>query len=134
MSALTDRLLVSFDGETPHETTVRSFCSDNAGDRSLCRRARALSRGEHFVAGGGAAPRVAVVHLPANATKRERQYKHVLASSLASGKPEKVAVRIAAATVNKYRAEHAGDDGPRLVTEGGSRRQWFPGKKRRARR
>ncbi len=37
--------------------------------------------------------------------KRERQYEHVKESEEARGKPEKTAKRIAAATVNKTRAE-----------------------------
>jgi len=38
--------------------------------------------------------------------KRERQYQHIKEGAEASGKPEKVAERIAAATVNKERARH----------------------------
>jgi hypothetical protein len=69
-------------------------------------------------------------------SKRERQYKHVLSGSLASGKTPKTAVRIAAATVNKTRARLAKTGkGAALIGSGGSRRQWYPGKaaaKRRA--
>ena len=38
--------------------------------------------------------------------KRERQYQHIKEGAEAGGKPEKVAERIAAATVNKDRARH----------------------------
>ena len=38
--------------------------------------------------------------------KRERQYQHIKEGAEASGKSEKVAERIAAATVNKERARH----------------------------
>jgi len=38
--------------------------------------------------------------------KRERQYQHIKESAEARGKDEKVAERIAAATVNKDRARH----------------------------
>jgi hypothetical protein len=38
--------------------------------------------------------------------KRERQYQHIKEGAEASGKSEKVAERIAAATVNKDRARH----------------------------
>ena len=38
--------------------------------------------------------------------KRERQYQHIKEGAEASGKNEKVAERIAAATVNKDRARH----------------------------
>jgi plasmid stabilization system protein ParE len=38
--------------------------------------------------------------------KRERQYQHITESAEARGKDEKVAERIAAATVNKDRARH----------------------------
>jgi len=38
--------------------------------------------------------------------RRERQYRHIKEGAEASGKPEKVAERIAAATVNKDRARH----------------------------
>lgn len=62
-------------------------------------------------------------------SKLERQFKHILESSLDRGKPYEVAVRIAAATVNKQRAKHSRKgDGPKLVGKGGSRRQWYPGK------
>src|SRR3990167_8258102 len=62
-------------------------------------------------------------------SKRERQYKHVLASERAAGRSESTATRIAAATVNKTRRRLARKGrGPQLVTEGGSRRQWYPGK------
>lgn len=82
-------------------------------------------------------------------TKRERQYRHILASLLGRGLSRKRAEAIAAATVNKYRAKLARGyfrckkrrgrkicrrvRGPRLVTRGGSRNQWWPGKKRRRR-
>ena len=61
--------------------------------------------------------------------------KHILESMLDHGVPLKVALGRAAATVNKYRAKLARTRrGPRLVTEGGSRRQWYPGKKLSPRR
>jgi hypothetical protein len=62
-------------------------------------------------------------------TKRERQYKHVLENLLDSGKPLKVAERIAASVVNKTRRRFARKGrGPKLIKHGGSRRQWYPGK------
>lgn len=69
-------------------------------------------------------------------------FKHVLASYLERGLSRKRATQLAAATVNKYRAKLARGyvacrgrrcaykRGPRLVTRGGSRRQWYPGKVR----
>jgi hypothetical protein len=38
--------------------------------------------------------------------KRERQYEHIKESEKEQGRSEKTAERIAAATVNKTRAEH----------------------------
>ena len=83
-------------------------------------------------------------------SKRERQYEHVLASYLKRGYSKKVARSRAAATVNKYRARLARGyrackrrrgrswcttkRGPQLVTRGGSRRQWYPGKRRAMKR
>lgn len=64
-----------------------------------------------------------------SAPKLERMYAHILESSLDRGKTLKVAKRIAAATVNKHRAKRAKTGGPKLVGKGGSRRQWYPGKK-----
>jgi hypothetical protein len=59
----------------------------------------------------------------------ERMYKHVFESSLDRGQSMAAAARIAAATVNKHRAAHAGKKGrPKLVTKGGSRHQYYPGK------
>lgn len=61
---------------------------------------------------------------------RERQFKHILESCLDRGYSLDDAVEIAARTVNKYRAKLSRKkQGPRLVTKGGSRRQWWPGKK-----
>lgn len=63
--------------------------------------------------------------------KLERMYKRILESLLDRGRSLKVAERIAAATVNKRRARLARvRRGPRLVSRGGSRRQWYPGKRR----
>lgn len=65
---------------------------------------------------------------------RERQYHHVLEALINSGKPFLVAERIAAAVVNKQRAKDAATGkGPQLITKGGSRRQFYPGKRRGAR-
>jgi hypothetical protein len=44
--------------------------------------------------------------------KRQRQYEHIKKSLLARGKPEKVAKRIAGATVQKIRREK-GEAAPR---------------------
>ncbi len=82
-------------------------------------------------------------------SRRERMYKHVLESYLDRGYSLRTATARAAATVNKYRARLARGvrtctkrgrrkvcrtkRGPRLVTRGGSRRQWYPGKRRRVR-
>ncbi len=63
-------------------------------------------------------------------TTRERQYHHILERELDAGKPFKKAQSIAAGVVNKYRARQAAKHrGPKLITKGGSRRQWYPGKK-----
>lgn len=78
--------------------------------------------------------------------KLERMYKHVLESYLDRGYSLKTATARAAATVNKYRSKLARGvrscrkvrgrrtchtrRGPQLVTRGGSRRQWYPGKGR----
>ncbi len=62
-------------------------------------------------------------------TKLERQYKHIVESLMDRGKPLHIAERVAAAVVNKRRAKLArSGKGPRLVSRGGSRRQWYPGK------
>lgn len=84
-------------------------------------------------------------------TKLERMFKHVLESSLDQGHSLARAEQIAASTVNKHRASLARGRitckprrkpngrtvvhcrvarGPKLVRDGGSRRQWYPGKKR----
>jgi hypothetical protein len=63
-------------------------------------------------------------------TKRQRMYKHILESALDRGMDFYGAQRLAAATVNKFRARSASrHKGPKLVGRGGSRRQWYPGKK-----
>lgn len=78
--------------------------------------------------------------------KLERMYKHVLESYLDRGYSLKTAQARAAATVNKRRAQLARGvrrcrksrgrrvcrtlRGPKLVTRGGSRRQWYPRKRR----
>lgn len=74
---------------------------------------------------------------------RQRQFRHIVASLLARGRSRRQAEAIAAATVNKYRARLARGylrcrkrrcswrKGPRLVAQGGSRNQWWPGKKRK---
>jgi len=48
-----------------------------------------------------------VTHMPQKAwsPKRERQYEHIKQGEEQAGRPEKVAERIAAATVNKTRSE-----------------------------
>lgn len=62
-------------------------------------------------------------------TKRERQYKHIYESLIDRGKSLTVAARIAAATVNKYRAKLSkAHKGPKLIRQGGSRNQYYPGK------
>jgi hypothetical protein len=67
--------------------------------------------------------------------KRERQYQHIKEGALASGKKEKTAERIAAATVNKDRAR-AGESetaspsslrGPSPEKRGGQRSHQGPG-------
>lgn len=79
-------------------------------------------------------------------SRRERQYKHILESYLDRGYSVKEATARAAATVNKYRSRLARGvrtcttrrrrrvcrvrRGPRLVTRGGTRWQWYPGKRR----
>jgi hypothetical protein len=79
-------------------------------------------------------------------SKRERQYKHVLERALSDGLPLAEAQALAARVVNKERAARAKgklvcrptrkgvychvEQGPQLVGQGGSRRQWYPGKKR----
>ena len=82
---------------------------------------------------------------------RERQYKHVLEAALDAGKSWKDAQALAARVVNKERSRLARGkvvcrkrgrngvycrvkQGPQLVTRGGSRRQWYPGKRRAGRR
>lgn len=62
--------------------------------------------------------------------KLERMYNHVLASALESGKPYPLAARIAAATVNKHRNSRMEKGGTKLVSRGGRRNQWYPGKGR----
>lgn len=64
-------------------------------------------------------------HLPL----RERQYLHVLESALDRGASEKEAKTLAARVVNKRRAMLAKKRrGPRLISQGGTRRAWYPGK------
>lgn len=66
-----------------------------------------------------------------NPSVRERQYKHIFESLIERGMSEKKATRIAAATVNKTRSRFSKQGrGPKLVSRGGSRRQWYPGKGR----
>lgn len=83
-------------------------------------------------------------------TKLERMFVHVLESYLERGYSLKTAKSRAAATVNKRRAALSRGlrsckvkrgrrrcrilRGPRLVTRGGSRRQWYPGKRRAMKR
>ena len=77
--------------------------------------------------------------------KLVRMYHHVLESAMDSGWSYPVAVELAARTVNKHRAKLAHGyyategrgkkkhrvwkRGPKLVTRGGTRTQWWPGKK-----
>lgn len=65
--------------------------------------------------------------------KMERLYKHVLKSELAMGRSLRDAERIAAATVNKARSRRSRRGGVKLVSRGGSRRQWYPRKRRHRR-
>lgn len=53
----------------------------------------------------------------------ERMFKHIMRSELDRGRDLKTAIRIASATVNRYRAKHG-----LLVSEKG-RRGWYPGKR-----
>jgi hypothetical protein len=63
-------------------------------------------------------------------TRLQRMYKHILEASLDRGLDLTTAKRIAAGKVNQYRAKQAkAGKGPKLVGQGGSRRQWYPGKK-----
>ncbi len=78
--------------------------------------------------------------------KLERMYRHIVESYLDRGLSLKTAEARAAATVNKRRAvlsrgkrtcrrkrgrEYCRTQrGPKLIGRGGSRRQWYPGKKR----
>lgn len=65
----------------------------------------------------------------ATPSKRERQFKHVYESGVDRGLSHKAAEALAARVTNKQRAKDARvGKGPKLVTRGGSRRQWFPGK------
>ena len=58
-------------------------------------------------------------HLPGASPRRENQYEEIKKSESAAGKPAAEAKRIAAATVNKQRAEsgeaktHAGKPNPK---------------------
>ena len=79
-----------------------------------------------------------------------RMMRHIVESEIDRGRSPEVAARIAAATVNKRRAQLARGKlvcktrrgrvtctvkrGPKLVGQGGSRRQWYPGKKTRRER
>lgn len=76
-------------------------------------------------------------------TRRRRQYEHILDSFLERGMSMKLARKRAAMTVNAYRSRLATGywrckkrrcawkKGPRLVGHGGSRNQWWPGKRRK---
>lgn len=82
----------------------------------------------------------------AKLTRLERMYQHIVESYIDRGYSLKTAKARAAATVNKHRSQLAQGKrvckvrrgrkrcrtmrGPRLVTKGGSRRQWYPGKRR----
>ena len=124
------QLAVEPEDEKVFLTTVREFIRDNVEmDATEKRAIRALKPGDSpIIFGGGAAPFFKVW----SPSRRERQFKHVLASELAAGKSKKVATRIAAATVNKARAKAAKKGDPKLVGDGGSRRQWYPGKEKRS--
>jgi len=130
---LNRRLRVTPEGGKPRITTARKFLKETAHLEDLTSEVADLIKGERdsFIMQGKRKGEVTWVALAAapKPGKRERQYKHVLAGELAAGKSEKAATRIAAATVNKFRAARAASgQGPALVTEGGSRRQWYPGK------
>ena len=56
--------------------------------------------------------------------KLERMFKHIYGAERAAGATEQLALRVAAATVNQYRAQHG------LLIEDIGRRGWYPGKKR----
>lgn len=60
---------------------------------------------------------------------RARQFKHVLESALSRGATIAAAEELAARVTNKQRARSARAEGPQLVSRGGSRRQWYPGKR-----
>lgn len=69
-----------------------------------------------------------MAHVAARLPPRlERMFKHIYGAERANGATAAVAMRIAAATVNKYRAEHD------LLIEDIGRRGWWPGKRRRRR-
>ncbi len=120
--------------EAPFLTTVADFLRENrhAGSRgagllhsSDIRAIRAMRAGDSPLTFGNVR-----VWVP---SKRERQYVHVLASLLEQGRSEKVAKRIAGAVANKTRAKLARQGrAPKLVSDGGTRRQWYPGKRRDA--
>ncbi len=57
----------------------------------------------------------------------ERMFKHIYGAERATGATATAAMRIAAATVNQYRAEHD------LLIDDIGRRGWWPGKQRRRR-
>ena len=72
--------------------------------------------------------RMNIRHVAPATPKLQRIFKHVYNSARKEGHSDKDALRIAAATVNQYRAEHG------LTIEERGRRGWWPGKKIRSRR
>lgn len=72
--------------------------------------------------------RMNIRHVAPATPKLQRMFKHVFNSARKEGYSAKAATRIAAATVNQYRAEHG------LTIEEHGRRGWWPGKRQRRRR
>ena len=131
-SQLNRRLRVMLEGEKPHTISIQRFIKRAGKHRwQAIEDVTALLSGEKdsvFV--DGDPPAWVSLATSKKPTKRERQYKHIVASEVAAGKSKHVAERIGAATVNKLRAKRAANgEGPALVGQGGSRRQWWPGKR-----
>jgi hypothetical protein len=63
-------------------------------------------------------------------TRIQRMFKHIVENYLDRGYSVKDAEKRAAMTVNRYRAKSAKKHkGPKLISKGGTRHQWYPGKK-----
>jgi hypothetical protein len=120
-------LAVEFEGDEPFLTQESDFLRENAFPQGTVKKIRALREGDGPVVFGGGAATMVKVWRP---TKRERQYRHIYAEARASGASARRAKSLAAAVTNKRRALLARKHrGPKLVGCGGSRRQWFPGKR-----